>query len=207
MKLNLIFFFSFFLIVEINGQASQNTVQLSSSMVTGSLDVYKGNLYLDGISIAYIVPFKNIRKYKYIELTDIVVGTFRTQQVDVKVLSLGLNVGYGIFLKQTMKSLIKIVFDFQLGIKYQNESEYAITSYGANNQSKFIAVSHYINPQANYDISENWTCFLGLSSKFDFGLRYKRYYSGLKSSFQSNELYSPTAHIYNGIRFGLKYRF
>ena len=58
MKLNLIFFFSFFLIVEINGQASQNTVQLSSSMVTGSLDVYKGNLYLDGISIAYIVPFR-----------------------------------------------------------------------------------------------------------------------------------------------------
>jgi hypothetical protein len=63
-------------ILDIKAQLHQNAIQLSSSVVTGAFDDYKGKLFLDGISIAYLIPFKNIRKYKYIELTDLILGTY-----------------------------------------------------------------------------------------------------------------------------------
>ena len=93
-------------ILDIKAQLHQNAIQLSSSVVTGAFDDYKGKLFLDGISIAYLIPFKNIRKYKYIELTDLILGTYHNQKSDIKVLGLGMSFGYVFFMKQTMKSLI-----------------------------------------------------------------------------------------------------
>ncbi len=194
-------------ILNIKAQMNHNAIQLSSSVVTGAFDDYKGKLFLDGISIAYLIPFKNIRKYKYIELTDLILGTYHNQKSDIKVLGLGMSFGYVFFMKQTMKSLIKVVFDFQLGIKYQKQFEHSITSYGADSKSKYFGMNLYINPQANYNISKNWSCFLGISNKLDVGLKYKTIFSELKFNNISNEIFNPSATFNKGIRFGIIYRF
>ncbi len=136
---------------------------------SGGLNLYRG-VYFSGVDIAYLQSRTKQNHYKYWELTDLVYGTYRKTNANVKTFRVGIGYGMGLYFKETL-GIMKFRFSHSLGMYYLKTETSPLSSHLYDENEKSIALYYKPKLQTEFALNSKISTVLGISGFLEAALR------------------------------------